>query len=155
MDRASPSPQKCPLDADSRERCVSYLCGSPLATRGIPSCFLFLPIRRHLARREHALLSSMSPQMHKVLGFEARHVLPLAEVVSITLLGTALDLSSSLVITTNSGGVPGELMFIFPGQKRRQVEPLEVLLRQLAVIAAKERAATVEATAAASPVVSS
>ncbi|CAB1120026.1 unnamed protein product [Ectocarpus sp. CCAP 1310/34] len=94
----------------------------------------------------------------KVLGFESRHVLPLAEVVSITLLGTALDLSSSLVIATNSGGVPGELMFIFPGQKRRQVEPLEVLLRQLAVLAAKERAATAEATeatAAASPDVSS
>ncbi|CAN0397424.1 unnamed protein product, partial [Ectocarpus sp. 8 AP-2014] len=97
----------------------------------------------------------------KVLGFESRHVLPLAEVVSITLLGTALDLSSSLVIATNSGGVPGELMFIFPGQKRRQVEPLEVLLRQLAVLAAKERAATAataevtEAKAAASPDVSS
>ncbi|CAM9842221.1 unnamed protein product, partial [Ectocarpus sp. 13 AM-2016] len=97
----------------------------------------------------------------KVLGFESRHVLPLAEVVSITLLGTALDLSSSLIIATNSGGVPGELMFIFPGQKRRQVEPLEVLLRQLAVLAAKERAATAaiaeatEATAVASPDVSS
>lgn len=100
----------------------------------------------------------MSAQMHKILGFESRHVLPLAEVVSITLLGTALDLSSSVVIATNSGGVPGELMFIFPGQKRRQVEPLEVLLRQLAVLAAKERAATAEATeatAAASPDVSS
>ncbi|CAM9666240.1 unnamed protein product [Ectocarpus sp. 4 AP-2014] len=85
----------------------------------------------------------------KVLGFESRHVLPLAEVVSITLLGAALDLSSSLVIATNSGGVPGELMFIFPGQKRRQVQPLEVLLRQLAVLAAKERAAaTAEATEA-------
>ncbi|CAM9218398.1 unnamed protein product [Ectocarpus fasciculatus] len=92
----------------------------------------------------------------KVLGFESRHVLPLAEVLSITLLGTALDLSSSLVIATSSGGVPGELMLIFPGQKRRQVEPLEVLLRQLAALAAKERAATAaEATAAASPVVSS
>lgn len=93
------------------------------------------------------------------MGFESRHVLPLAEVLSITLLGTALDLSSSLVIATSSGGVPGELMLIFPGQKRRQVEPLEVLLRQLAALAAKERAATAaeaaEATAAASPAVSS
>lgn len=71
----------------------------------------------------------------QVLGFEARHVLPLAGVKSIVLLGTALDLSSSLVISTKSGN---ELMFVFPGQRTRQLEPLEVLLRQLATVAAEE-----------------
>ncbi len=77
----------------------------------------------------------------KVLGFESRRVVPLAEVESITLLGTALDLSSSLLLATRSGGVPGEVMLVFPGQKLRQVEPLEVLLRQLVALAVKERAA--------------
>ena len=70
-----------------------------------------------------------------MLGFEARHVQPLADVKSIVLLGTALDLSSSLVISTKSGS---ELMLVFPGQRTRQLEPLEVLLRQLAAIAAEE-----------------
>lgn len=68
---------------------------------------------------------------------------------SITLLGTALDLSSSLVIGTNSGGAPGELMLVFPGQRVRQVEPLEVLLRQLVLLAVKERRAAAAATATA------
>lgn len=71
----------------------------------------------------------------QVLNFESRHVLPLADVKSIVLLGTALDLSSSLVITTKSGS---ELMLVFPGQRTRQLEPLEVLLRQLAVLAGRE-----------------
>lgn len=89
----------------------------------------------------------------KVLGFESRHILRLADVQSITLLGTALDLSSSLVIATNSGGVPGELMLVFPGQKVRQVQPLEVFLRQLVVLAVKEkRAAAATAAAAAASV---
>ncbi|CAN0381146.1 unnamed protein product [Laminaria digitata] len=72
----------------------------------------------------------------KILGYESRHVLPLADVKSIVLLGTALDLSSSLVISTKSGS---ELMLVFPGQRTRQLEPLEVLLRQLATIAVEER----------------
>lgn len=82
---------------------------------------------------------------HKVLGFESRHVLPLAEVRSVTLLGTALDLSASLVVATESGGVSGELMLVFPGQKLKQLEPLEVLLRQLVRLATKERAAAAPA----------
>ena len=85
----------------------------------------------------------------KVLGFESRHVVPLAEVQSITLLGTALDLSSSLVLGTTSGGVPGELMLVFPGQKLKQVEPLEILLRQLVKLATKEQAAAAAAAAGA------
>lgn len=88
---------------------------------------------------------------HQVLGFESRLALPLAEVRSITLLAAALDLSSSIVIATESNGVTGELMLVFPGRKRRQVEPLEVLLRELAVMAGKEKSAAeaeVEASAA-------
>eukprot|EP00752_Nemacystus_decipiens_P006167 g5564.t1 len=84
----------------------------------------------------------------KVLGFESRRVLPLAEVQSISLLGTALDLSSSLILGTTSGKVPGELMLVFPGQKPKQVEPLEILLRQLVRLATKERAVAAAATTA-------
>lgn len=72
---------------------------------------------------------------------------------SITLLGTVLDLSSSLVLATRSGGVPGELMLVFPGQKLKQVEPLEILLRQLVKLATKERAVAVSAAAVAAVVV--
>ncbi|CAM9761502.1 unnamed protein product [Scytosiphon promiscuus] len=85
----------------------------------------------------------------KVLGFESRLVLPLAEVRAITLLAAALDLSSSIVIATESNGAKGELMLVFPGRKRRQVEPLEVLLRELAIMAAKEKSAAAVAAAAA------
>lgn len=40
-------------------------------------------------------------------------------------------------------------MLVFPGQKLKQVEPLEILLRQLVRLATKERAAA--AAAAATP----
>lgn len=73
----------------------------------------------------------------QVLGFEARHVLPLAEVNSVVLLGTALDLSASLVVTTKGGD---EVMFVFPGQRTATLEPVELLIRQLARVAKEESA---------------
>lgn len=82
-----------------------------------------------------------------MLGFESRHVLPLAEVYAIVLLGTALDLSSSLVLSTKAGNVSGELMLIFPGRTTKQVEPVEILLRQLVKLATKERATARKAAA--------
>lgn len=73
----------------------------------------------------------------QVLGFESRHILPLAEVNSIVLLGTALDLSASLVVTTKGGD---EVMFVFPGQRTATLEPVELLIRQLARFAKEESA---------------
>lgn len=70
-----------------------------------------------------------------MLGFEFRHVLPLVEVRSVTLLRAPLDLSSSLVISTKSGG---EVMLVFPGKRMAALEPLEILIQQLAVVAAEE-----------------
>lgn len=55
-------------------------------------------------------------------------MLPLSEVKSVTLLGTALDISSSLVIATKSGG---EIMLVFPGQRATTLEPVELLIREL------------------------
>lgn len=56
-------------------------------------------------------------------------MLPLSEVKSVTLLGTALDISSSLVIATKSGG---EIMLVFPGQRTATLEPVGLLIRELA-----------------------
>lgn len=57
------------------------------------------------------------------------------KVQSVALFGTALDLSSSLVLTKKDGG---ELMLVFPGQRMAALQPLQILIRQLAVLAAKE-----------------
>lgn len=70
--------------------------------------------------------------------FESRHVLPLSEVKSVALLGTALDISSSLVIATKSGG---EIMLVFPGQRAATLETVEILIRELARFAAAEKTA--------------
>lgn len=71
----------------------------------------------------------------QVLGFESRLILPLAKVQSVALFGTALDLSSSLVLTKKDGS---ESMLVFPGQRMATLQPLQILIRQLAVLAAKE-----------------
>lgn len=65
--------------------------------------------------------------------FESRHVLPLAEVKFVSLLGTALDFSSSLVITTKDDA---EIMLVFPGQRIASLEPVQLLIQQLAILAA-------------------
>lgn len=75
-----------------------------------------------------------------MLGFETRLVLPLAEVKSVVLLGTALDLSASLVVSTKAGE---EMMFVFPGQRTATLEPVELLIRQLARLAMEEAAGLV------------
>lgn len=87
----------------------------------------------------HHDLSLANDYMQQVMAFESRHVLPLSEVESVTLLGTALDLSSSLVIATKGGG---EVMLVFPGQRTATLEPVELLIRELTVLAARQNTAT-------------
>lgn len=80
--------------------------------------------------------AKLGPSVAQVMGFESRHVLSLAEVKSVTVLGTALDISSSLVLTTRDGA---EIMLVFPGTRMGALEPLALLLRQLSLLAAEKK----------------
>lgn len=69
------------------------------------------------------------------MGFESRHVLPLAEVKDVMLLGTALDISSSLLITTKDDN---DIMLVFPGTRLAVLDPVALLIRQLSIRAAQD-----------------
>ncbi|CAM9296535.1 unnamed protein product [Choristocarpus tenellus] len=64
----------------------------------------------------------------KVLNFESRYILQMSDISKVEVLCTAMDISASLLLVT---AAREEVMFIFPGQGKATLEPLELLIHQL------------------------